>query len=221
MIQYVRSARIGGTGAPGGGREVDDDLADVLRLGQVPEGAEGLAGREDAHRERAERAVGQGRRELGRETGAERGVLAEHVGEVEGVVLDVGTDLGDAGGVPDPDLADLDEAATGGERLEAPGDEVPGEAVEDDVDAAAAGPVPDLGGEVEGPGVHDVADASLPEEPLLAGARGREDLGAGPAEDLEGGLADPAGRGVDEDAVAGADAGAVQERVERREVHGR
>ena len=99
--------------------------------------------------------------------------------------------------------ADLEEPSTGTQRRQAPWNELPGQGVEDHIDAFPAGDPHHLVGELQRTRVHHMLDALLLEEcPLLRRPGRGEDLGTDVLRDLQRRLADAAGRGMNQDTLA-------------------
>ncbi|ONK15523.1 hypothetical protein STBA_63480 [Streptomyces sp. MP131-18] len=214
-----RAVRVKGAPGRGRGGHREHDLSDVPRLLEV---AQRLGRPPHVPGGRGQR----GEHARGGQVGAVTQQFPHPVGpgldEVEGPVGGVLP----RGAGPDVGLAHLDEPAAGREQLLPRVDEVARERVEHDVDAPAAGGVPERVGEVQGAGGRDVAfvEAERAQVAPLPGARGAEDLGAPVPGELHGGHADAAGRRVHEHRLARAQPGEVAQPVGRGEEgdrHGR
>ncbi|RPK57620.1 hypothetical protein EES42_39070 [Streptomyces sp. ADI95-17] len=189
-----------------------DDLADVAGLGQVTERLRGVAHVPRTDRERLERAALEEREDLGQQ-------LADPIGpgldQVERLVGDAGERLGHRVRVTDVGLAHLHEPAAARQQSQRGVHELPGEGVQDDVDAASFGGVEEPALEVEGAGRGDVrvVEPEGTQHVPLAGARRAVDLGPQVPGELHGGHADAAGRGMYEDGLPGPQSRQVDQRV--------
>src|SRR6185295_2846105 len=74
----------------------------------------------------------------------EGGIGRRDLAEVEREIFHLRVRRGDLRRVPDPGLADLDEAPPGAQEAEARGNEIAGEGIEHDVEALAARGLPEV-----------------------------------------------------------------------------
>ena len=201
-------------------RDGEHELADVAGLGEAAEGVGGAAQVERGDRRRTQRAALEQGDQLGEHL---VDAIGAGVDEVERLVGDARVGRRDGGGVAEVGLAHLEEVAAARQQAERGVDEVAGEAVEHDVDAAAAGGAEELGLEVERARRREmvVVEAERAQGVPLGGAGGGEYLGAEVAGELDRGDPDAAGRGVDQDALAGLETGEVDEGVVRGEEYDR
>ncbi len=111
--------------------------------------------------------------------------------------------LGNLVGVPNACFADFEEVTAGAKGGEALGNEVAGEGIEDNINTCSVGESFNLGGKVEGAGVHDVTDAEGFQQLPFGGRCGGEDFGSDVLGNLNGGLPDASGGSVNQNAIAG------------------
>ncbi len=179
------------------------------------------------HRAPPERGEG-GRRVGERERSVEGGAKAsggrpfqgsDHVGAVASVAADQALLFDEEGPEVERDLASGggaagDDGAVAGEAFEASFEDTAAHVFDDEVNAASAGELADLGGPVVAAGVDGVVGAEFEGERAF-GFRGTggDDGGAEGFGDGDGGGADAAGGAHHEDGLAGLDAGAVVEHV--------
>ena len=126
------------------------------------------------------------------------GVALGQFAPVEHPVADVGPQRMHPGGVPNTGLADLQEGAAGRHHREPGGDEIAGEGIQHQIDAAPIGERRNLSGECGAAGVEDMGDAERAQPSAFGfAAGGGEDLGPGATGQLHGRQTDAAGRGMD------------------------
>ncbi|GJD01543.1 hypothetical protein ColKHC_10368 [Colletotrichum higginsianum] len=189
--------------------DAHDDLAHVLAGLHVPEGlldlghGEELEGRDGFDGP----VVDEPGRVLPEGDGAGRRVVlkVEQVDADVGLVVEEGLHVQARVG-EEVGLADLEEPAELGQAVPRHAEELAGEGVEHDVDAAAVGGPHDGLGEAGVSAAEDVVlgDAVLVHDELLLLVRADrgEDLGPLALRDHDGGLADTSGGGVDQDLLA-------------------
>ncbi len=101
---------------------------------------------------------------------------------------------------------EFDESSIGCEYFETPRDELAGQRIQNNIDAASVCDLHDAGGEIERSGVEDVGDADRAQiVGFLARSGGRNDIRTCPAGNLDGGQANSTGGGVNQHPVTAPD----------------
>ncbi len=116
-----------------------NNFAEVMRLGHVAISGDGVAEGEGFGRKGVEFAGFDEFHGVAEKRADEFGLIDGKRREVDNVIGDIAAERGDLLGRPEIALAEFDEAAVGRDDGKSGGDEIAGEGVENDVDAAAFG----------------------------------------------------------------------------------